>query len=163
MQKVEDGLYVSVEYTGKLDDGETFDTSRGRQPLEFQVGAGQMITGFENAVMGMGLNEKKVFTLNPDEAYGERDEGQMHQFPRADVPEDMQPEVGDCVTLTTPEGNHIQAVVSSVDDENLTFDLNHPLAGKNLTFEIEVVGISPTPTQEVGCGSGCECSSGCSC
>ncbi len=163
MQRVADGLYVSVEYTGKLDNGETFDSNRGRQPLEFQVGAGQMITGFENAVMGMEVHEKKVVTLNPEQAYGDRDESQLHRFPRSEVPEDVHPQVGDCVTLTTPEGNNLQAMVASVDDEHLTFDLNHPLAGKNLTFEIEVVGISDTPTQAEGCGSGCDCSAGCSC
>jgi peptidylprolyl isomerase len=163
MQRVEDGMYVSVDYTGKLDDGETFDSSNGRRPLEFQVGSGQLISGFEKAVMGMGLHDKKVFTLSADEAYGERDEQQMHRFPRSEVPEEMRPEIGDCITLTTPEGQHVQATVAAIDEENLTFDLNHPLAGKNLTFEIEVVGISATPTQEASCGSGCDCSSGCEC
>jgi peptidylprolyl isomerase len=165
MQKVENGLFVSVAYTGTLDNGEVFDTSEGRDPLEFQAGEGQLIKGFEDAVMGMSLNEKKEFTLKAEEAYGLRDENQVHDFPRADLPAGVDPEVGDTVAFSTPEGHQIPARLIKMDDVNLTFDLNHPLAGETLTFAIEVVGISATATQAPqGCGSGCDCgSSGCSC
>jgi peptidylprolyl isomerase len=164
MQKVEIGMFVSVMYTGTLENGEVFDTSEGRQPLEFQSGAGQMIKGFENAVMGMSLNEKKEFTLEPEDAYGMRDEKQVHVFPRSEFPESVEPKVGDTMTFATPAGRQIPAKLIKMDDENLTFDLNHPLAGESLTFAIEVVGLSDTPTQEPhGCGSGCNCSSGCNC
>lgn len=162
MQKVENGLYVSVHYTGTLEDGKVFDSSEGRQPLEFQVGAGQLISGFEQAVMDMALNEKKEFTLSPEEAYGQRDESQIHKFPVSEIPAGMDPQVGQTISLSTPEGQSIPAVIADRDEENLTFDLNHPLAGQSLTFAIEVVGISDTPTQApAGCGG--SCSSGCSC
>jgi peptidylprolyl isomerase len=108
------------------------------------------------------LNEKKVFTLAPEDAYGHRDENQKHSFPISEVPAGMNPEVGMTIGLTTPEGQQVPARVVHLDDEKLTLDLNHPLAGQTLTFEIEVVGISSTPTQTtMPCGSGCDCSSGC--
>jgi peptidylprolyl isomerase len=162
MQNVENDMYVSVHYTGTLANGEQFDSSDGRPPLEFKTGAGQMIKGFEAAVMGMSLNEKKVFTLSPEDAYGERDESRIHEFPRVEIPAEITPEVGQTLALTSPEGHHIPARVAAVDDEKVTFDLNHPLAGQSLTFEVEVVGVSDTPTQQpAGCGG--DCSSGCEC
>lgn len=162
MQKVEDGMFVSVNYTGTLDNGEQFDSSEGRPPLEFKVGAGQMIKGFESAVMGMSLNEKKVFTLAPEDAYGERNEDYKRDFPRAEIPPEIVPEVGQTLALTSPEGQHIPAQIVAVDEEKVTFDLNHPLAGQSLTFDIEVVGISDTPIQKpMGCGG--DCSAGCDC
>ena len=162
MQKVENGLYVSVHYTGTLDSGKVFDSSQGCQPLEFKVGSGQLINGFEQAVLGMSLNEKKEFTVSPEEAYGQRDESQIHEFPASQIPPGVEMEVGQTISLSTPEGQNIPAKVVALDDEKLTFDLNHPLAGESLTFAIEVVGISDTPTQAAaGCGG--DCSSGCSC
>lgn len=164
MQKVENGMFVSVNYTGTLDNGQQFDSSQGRAPLEFKVGAGQMIKGFEDAVMGMALNEKKTFTVAPSEAYGERNESHTYEFPRAEIPPSVTPEVGQSVALSSPEGQQIPARIIAVDDEKVTFDLNHPLAGESLTFEIQVMSISDTPTQQpASCGSGCDCSSGCSC
>lgn len=162
MQEIKDGVYVSVNYTGTLDSGQQFDSSKGRPPLEFKVGGGQMIPGFEAAVRGMSLNEKKVFTLAPEEAYGARNEDLRHEFPRKELPPEVSPEVGQVLTLTSPEGQHIPARVVDVDEEKVTFDLNHPLAGQSLTFEIEIAGISDTPTQQpAGCGG--DCSSGCEC
>ena len=162
MEKVENGNFVSVDYKGILENGQVFDTSYGRQPIEIQMGAGQLIKGFENELMGMALNEKKVFTLAPEDAYGQRDEDQLHSFPRSEVPPEMNPQVGMTIGLSNPEGQQVAAQIVYLDDEKLTLDLNHPLAGKSLTFEIEVVGISTTPTQKpMSCGSGCDCSSGC--
>jgi peptidylprolyl isomerase len=164
MQKVETGKFVSVNYTGTLENGEQFDSSEGRPPMEFKVGAGQMIKGFEAAVMGMALNEKKTITLAPGEAYGDRDDKQMHEFPRDQVPAEIDPQVGQTLALTSPQGQQIPARIAAVDQEKITFDLNHPLAGETLIFDIEVVGISDVPTQQpAGCGSGCDCSSGCDC
>jgi len=161
MEKVENGLFVSVDYKGTLQNGEVFDSSQGRQPLEVQMGAGHLIPGFEKALMGMSLKEKKTFTVEGEEAYGHKDESLMHVFARADIPPEMDPQVGQTVALSTQEGRQIPAQVVKVDDQSVTIDLNHPLAGEELTFEIEVVGISTTPTQEShGCGSGCDCSSG---
>ena len=162
MQKVENGKFVSVHYTGTLENGEQFDSSQGRQPLEFQVGAGQMIEGFENAVKDMALNEKKTITLRPEEAYGPRDESRTHDIPKAQIPQDIDPQVGQTLALTTPQGQQIPARIAAVDEQNVTFDLNHPLAGETLIFDIEVVAINDTPTQQpAGCGGGCDCSSGC--
>ncbi len=159
MKKVENGLFVSVDYKGTLQNGDIFDTSDGRQPLELKVGAGQLIPGFEKKLLGMSLNEKKTFTLEPDEAYGQRDENLRRDVPRNDIPPEFNPRVGMTVGMQTPEGQQIPAQIIHLDDEKLTLDLNHPLAGKTLTFDIEVVGISDTPTQaSAGCGCGCDCS-----
>ena len=168
MQKVENGMFVSVNYTGTLDNGEQFDSSEGRAPLEFKVGEGQMIPGFENAVKGMALNDTKTFTLSPAEAYGERDETRIYEFPTSEIPKEVSPEVGQVLTLSSPEGHQIPARITAMDDEKVTFDLNHPLAGQSLTFTIQVMSISDQPTQAAAvcgsnCGSGCDCSSGCDC
>jgi peptidylprolyl isomerase len=161
MQTVDNGLFVSINYTGTLDNGDVFDTSQGRQPLEIEIGSGGIIPGFESALMGMSLNETKTFTLAPEEAYGHRDDDRMHEFPRAEIPAGMTPEVGQTLMLHSPQGQRIPARVDSIDDQKVVFDLNHPLAGKSLTFEIEVVGISDTATLVHG---GCNCSSnGCDC
>jgi peptidylprolyl isomerase len=160
MQKVETGHFVSVHYKGTLQNGEVFDTSEGRHPLEVQIGAGHIISGFEKALMGMSLNQKKVFTLDPEDAYGQRDDSLTHSFPRADVPAEIKVEVGQTVALSSPEGQQVPAMITEYDDEKVVVDLNHPLAGQTLTFDIEVVGISDTATQDpAGCGSGCVCSS----
>ena len=159
MKKVEKGLFVSVDYKGTLQNGELFDTSHGRQPLEVKVGAGQLIKGFENELLGMSLNEKKTFTLEPEEAYGQRDANLKRDIPRADIPPELNPRVGMMVDLQTQEGQQIPAQIVHLDEEKLTLDMNHPLAGETLNFEIEVVGISDTPTQAPsGCKCGCDCS-----
>lgn len=165
MEKAVDGKYVSVEYTGTLENGDVFDTSKDRQPLEVHMGAGQMIAGFEKALQGMALNEKKTFTLSPEEAYGERDDNRTQTFDRKEVPPEMNPEVGQMVALTASTGQQIPAQIIEVTDEKVTLDLNHPMAGKALTFEVEVVGINDTATQVSpcagGCASGCDTPSGC--
>ncbi len=154
---------MSVDYTGTLEDGDVFDSSQGRQPLEIQMGSGNLIPGFESALMGMSLNDTKTFTLSPEEAYGHRDENRMHAFPKADVPDGMEPTVGETLMLSSPQGQQIPARVDRIDDENVIFDLNHPLAGKSLTFEVKVVGINVTATQQDG-GYGSHCSEGgCGC
>lgn len=165
MEKVEKGKFVSVNYKGTLENGEVFDSSEGGQPMEVMVGGGQVIQGFEDALVGMELNEKKNFTLEPDEAYGHRDENQLHTFSRQEVPPDVNPEIGDVIGLQTPDGQQIPATIAEADEEKIVVDLNHPLAGKKLNFEIEVVDISETPTQmQAACGSsGCDCSSGSCC
>ncbi len=159
MKKVENGLFVSVDYKGTLQNGDVFDSSHGQQPLEVKVGAGQLITGFENELLGMSLNEKKTFTLEPEEAYGKRNENLKRDIPRADIPPELNPRVGMTVGMQNSEGHQVPAQIVHLDDEKLTLDMNHPLAGETLNFEIEVVGISDTPTQAPsGCGCGCDCS-----
>ena len=160
MEKVESGMFVSVDYKGTLQNGEIFDTSSGRQPLEVQIGAGNVIKGFEEALIGMSLNEKKSFTIEPEDAYGQRDETLNRVFARAEVPPEIDLQVGQIVGVYSKEGQQIPARIVQVDDENVTADMNHPLAGEVLHFEIEVVGISSTPTQDPDeCGHGCDCSS----
>jgi peptidylprolyl isomerase len=164
MQKVENGMYVSVDYIGTLENGEQFDSSEGRAPLEFKVGQGRVIKGFEEAVVGMALNEKKTFTLSPAEAYGPRDDSCTYEFPRSEIPPEITPEVGQTLALRSPDGREVPARIVAVDDQKVTFDLNHPLAGESLTFEIQIKNISDTATQPAaGCDSGCDCSSGCDC
>lgn len=147
MGKVENGIFVSVDYKGTLQNGEVFDTSSG-QPLEVQIGAGKVIKGFEEALLGMSLNEKKSFTIEPEDAYGQRDESLKRVFARAEVPPEIDLQVGQIVGVRSQEGQQIPASIVQVDDENVTADMNHPLAGEVLHFEIEVVGISSTPTQD---------------
>lgn len=170
METVENGLFVSVEYKGTFGNGDVFDSSEGGRPLEVLIGEGQVIKGFESAMMGMKLNEKKTFTLEPVDAYGDRDEELMHTFLRSEVPPEMNPQEGETILLSTPDGEQIPAHIVEASDERIVVDLNHPLAGETLTFEIEVVGISKTATQEShGCQCGCDetgcdtghCSSGC--
>ncbi len=132
-------------------------------PMIGTSGSGNVIPGFESALEGMSLNETKTFTLSPEEAYGHRDDSRMHDFPKSDIPEGMEPEVGQTLMLSTPQGQQMPARVDSIDDEKVVFDLNHPLAGQALTFKIEVVGINDTATQQhAGCGSDCA-SDGCGC
>ncbi len=163
MQKVENGKFVSVEYKGTLDNGEVFDSTEGREPMEFQMGAGQIIQGFEDELLGMEVDQEKQFTVEPESAYGPRDEQNTHVFSRDEVPPEMNPQVGDVIGLQTPDGRQIPARVAQFDDEKLVVDLNHPLADKTLTFEVKVVGISDTPTKMESacsaCGGGCP--SGC--
>jgi peptidylprolyl isomerase len=163
LEIVENGAYISVEYRGTLKNGDVFDSSQGRRPLEIHMGAGQMMKGFEAQLMGMALNEKKVFTLEPEDAYGPRNAELMQSVPRSEVPPDLDVQVGMIVGLVSQKGNRIPALIVEMNDEQLTLDLNHPLAGETLTFDIEVVGISSTPTQEsASCSSGCDCSGDCS-
>ncbi|MEW5734234.1 MAG: peptidylprolyl isomerase [Thermodesulfobacteriota bacterium] len=155
MQKAEQGKFVQIHYTGTLDNGDVFDSSQGRSPLEFQVGQGQVIDGFDKAVAGMSVGEKKTFNLSPDQAYGQRDETRIHTFQRAQLPPGFTPAQGDTVGLTTDQGHQIPAVVTLVTEEKVEVDWNHPLAGKSLTFAIELMGVSDQPTQASGCGCGC--------
>ena len=149
MEEVKNDLFISVHYKGTLANGEIFDTSEERDPLEIKMGAGQLIKGFESALMDMSLNEKKTFTLDPEDAYGHRNEEHMQSFLRKDIPPGADPQVGQTIALSTPNGQQIPARITEADDDKVVVDLNHPLAGESLTFDIEVVGISETPTQEL--------------
>jgi peptidylprolyl isomerase len=142
MKTIEKDDVVKVHYTGTLSDGEVFDSSRDREPLEVTMGQGQLISGFENALMGMAVNEKKTFTLEPEQAYGQRDESAVRDYPRAQIPSEIDVQIGQILALSNPQGQQIPAKVIELDEENITLDLNHPLAGQSLTFAIEVVGIT---------------------
>ena len=132
---------VKVEYIGKLDDGTIFDQSKEGQPLEFVVGAGQMIPGFDKAVEGMKLNEEKTFTITPEEAYGKRDTNFVKEFSRESFPLNTEPVAGMVIGLTSPSGEKRPAKILNVTDKVIIVDLNHPLAGENLIFSIKVVSI----------------------
>jgi len=147
MKKVENGNFVKVEYTGTFENGDTFDSNRNGQPMEVQVGAGRVIKGFEDALVGMAQKEKKTFTLSPEEAYGPRNEELEQTFMRSELPEGFDPQVGQVLALRNPNGGQIPARVKHADDEKIAVDLNHPLAGKTLTFDIEVLEINTEPSQ----------------
>lgn len=132
---------VKVHYTGKLTTGEVFDSSQGRAPLEFTLGGGQMIKGFDEAVDGMELNEQKTVTIPSAEAYGEKRDELIQEISRDQLPEDMQPEIGQKLMATNDLGHQTQVSVTDVSDSAITIDANHELAGKDLVFEIELVEI----------------------
>ncbi len=142
MKKVQANDKVKVHYTGKLTDGEVFDSSLERDPLEFTVGAGQMIKGFDEAVNGMELNEKKTVTIPSGEAYGDRNDQLIQEVPKNDLPADMKPEVGQTLVATNQDGQQTHVLVTGVEEATITIDANHPLAGKDLVFEIELVEIA---------------------
>jgi len=138
---VEKGNTIKVDYTGTLDDGTVFDTSEGKQPLEFEVGAGKIIKGFDNAVMGMEKGEEKEIKLGPADAYGEPNPELVKKVPRASLPQDQEPKQGMMLLLKAPDGRQIPAKIMGVTDAEVSIDLNHPLAGKTLNFKIKVVDI----------------------
>ncbi|MDX2048448.1 MAG: peptidylprolyl isomerase [Chitinophagaceae bacterium] len=142
MQQVQNGDVVKVHYTGRLTDGTQFDSSAGREPLEFTVGAGQMIKGFDDGVLGMSVGEKKTIQIPPGDAYGERDEEAVIEFPVENVPEGMKLEAGMQLTLRNQNGNPIQVIVAEVKEDVVVMDANHFLAGQELIFDIELMNIS---------------------
>lgn len=133
---------VKVHYTGTLTNGEIFDSSVDREPLGFTVGAGQMIKGFDAAVDGMELNEKKTVNIPAAEAYGERNDDLMQKIAKSDLPAEIIPQVGQTLVATSPDGYESQVIVAEVSEDTITIDANHPLAGKELIFEIELVEIA---------------------
>ncbi len=141
MAEAKDGDSVKVHYTGTLGDGTVFDSSSGGDPLEFTLGEGGVIPGFENTVRGMSIGETRTATIPSDQAYGPREEEAVFDVPRAQLPPGELPAVGQQVGLQHPSGGMIPAVVTDVTDEKVTIDANHPLAGQDLTFEIQLVGI----------------------
>lgn len=135
----EDGFRVKVHYVGKLDDGTTFDSSEGREPLAFELGAGQMIPGFDKGVKGMTVGETKQLRMQPDDAYGEHDPRGVQEVPLERLPDDVK--VGDA--LRTSQGG--RALVIKVEGDKATVDLNHELAGKTLNFSVTLVSCEPAP------------------
>ena len=134
------GSKVKVHYTGTLDDGSVFDSSDGKEPLEFTIGSNQVIAGFENNIKEMKLNEEKTITIKPSDAYGEKNEQLIREIPRGKFPPEI--EVGGRLVLKSPEGQQIPAVVTEIKNDSVVIDLNHPLAGEELTFKVKVVEIN---------------------
>ena len=142
MQEAKNGDQVKVHYHGRLPDGTTFDSSEGRSPLEFEVGAGQVIKGFDDGVLGMKQGDKKTIHIPVEEAYGEKSEDMIIEFPREQFPPDMKPEIGMQLNLRGQDGRNFPVVIAEVRDQVVVLDGNHPLAGKDLIFDIEMVQIS---------------------
>ena len=141
MQQVKAGDTVKVHYTGKLSSGEQFDSSEGREPLEFIVGAGQMIKGFDAALPGMATGDKKTINISAEDGYGERVDEAIIEFPKENVPPDMKLEPGMTLTLSNQQGQPVPVVVVEVREDAVILDANHFLAGQELIFDIELVEI----------------------
>jgi peptidylprolyl isomerase len=141
MTKAKNGDNVKVHYKGKLTTGEQFDSSEGREPLAFTVGAGQMIKGFDEAIPGMSVGEKKTINIAPESAYGAKNEEAIVEFPKSNIPADMKLEPGMKLQLTNQDGQPIPVTVTEVKDDVVVLDANHELAGKELIFDIELVEI----------------------
>jgi peptidylprolyl isomerase len=141
MQQVKSGDTVKVHYHGKLNDGTTFDSSEGREPLEFEVGSGSVIAGFDDGVTGMQVGDKKTINIPFDQAYGDVNDDQIMEFPIDRFPEDMKPEVGMQLNLSDGAGQNIPVIIREVNDDTVVLDANHPLAGEDLTFDLELVEI----------------------
>lgn len=141
MSQVKQNDTVKVHYTGKLTDGQVFDTSEGKEPIEFTLGEGQLIPGFEKGLIDMKLNEKKTITIAKEEAYGEPRPELVQEVEKNQLPEDIKPEVGMGLVSKTPDGKEMNLMVAEVKDETIVVDGNHPLAGKDLIFDLEVVEI----------------------
>ena len=138
---IKDGDKVKVHYRGTLDDGSEFDSSHGREPLEFVLGQGMLIPGFEKAVTGKEKGDKVTVNIPPSEGYGEHDPQQIIPIGREQFPDDMQLKEGMVIQLQAPDGSVIDSTIFKVGDKEVMLDANHPLAGKTLTFEIEVVEV----------------------
>lgn len=136
------GKKVSVHYKGTLENGEIFDSSLDRTPLEFTVGAGQMIKGFDEGVEGMTVGEKRILKLSPEKAYGERNDDLVFSVSKGSMPKGYTPEIGDRLQMNTKDGGIITVTVSAINAEDVELDANHDLSGKTLTFEVEMMKIT---------------------
>jgi len=147
MQQVKAGDTVKVHYHGRLTDGSTFDSSSGREPLEFQVGSGQVIKGFEDGVSGMEVGEKKTIQIAVDDAYGQKEENMIVEFPKNNFPPELSPEVGMSLNMTNGSGQVIPVTIVDIKDESVILDANHPLAGQDLIFDLELIEIATAPSR----------------
>ena len=142
MSAAKAGDTVRIHYKGTLDDGTEFDSSAGRDPLEFRLGEGQVISGFDKAVEGMAVGDNKTVRIDAEDAYGQRHEQLVQEIPRNVLPEDVVPEEGMTLQSQNPEGQTMLLTVTAVAEESITVDANHPLAGMALSFDIELVEIA---------------------
>jgi peptidylprolyl isomerase len=142
MQQVKKGDTVKIHYHGKLTDGTTFDSSEGREPLEFEVGGGMVIPGFDAGVTGMSVGEKKTINIPAEEAYGDKQEEMIMEFPKDRFPDDMVPQVGMQLNMSNGQGQNFPVVIVDVKEDVVILDANHPLAGEELVFDLELVEIS---------------------
>jgi FKBP-type peptidyl-prolyl cis-trans isomerase SlyD len=167
MFTVRDDMMVSLDYTLRLDDGQVADTSEGREPLEFIQGQGNIIPGLEKELYGMALGEQKLVVVAPEDGYGEYDSELLETLPRSVFPADVVLEKGMGFRMRTDTGQVVVAYVNNVADDNVVVDLNHPLAGQTLHFDVRVANLREATPEELeaessACGCGCEsCESGC--
>jgi FKBP-type peptidyl-prolyl cis-trans isomerase 2 len=141
MQQAKKGDTVKIHYHGKLTDGTTFDSSEGREPLEFELGSGMVIPGFDSGVTGMSVGDKKTIHIPAADAYGETNPEMILEFPKAQFPPDMTPEIGMQLTMNNSSGQHFNVTIIEVKEDTVTLDANHHLAGKELIFDLELVDI----------------------
>ena len=162
IDKVSKGNKVVLEYEGKLDSGEIFDSSKGREPLEFVAGAGMVIKGFDDSVMGMKKGEEKEFHIEAKNAYGEARPELVREIPKNMVKADKEMEAGMVIMMATPDGRQIPLLIKEVKKDSVVLDMNHPLAGKNLNFKIKVLDIKEATDadKECSCGEDCSCEHG---
>lgn len=142
--EIKKGSKVTLDYEGKLEDGTVFDTSKHGEhshPLEFEAGSGQVIKGFDESVIGMKKGEEKEFSIEPEEAYGQYNSELKKDIPKSALPKGQEPKAGMTLVMQAPNGQKIPAKIDAVDEEKITLDLNHPLAGKKLIFNIKIVDI----------------------
>lgn len=142
MGAAKDGDTVQVHYTGRLDDDTVFDSSKDRDPLKFDVGEGKVIPGFEKGIVGMEIGDKKTITIPPEEAYGPHRDELTLTVNKEQFPENITPAVGQQLQMQQPDQSTINVVITSIEGDNVTLDANHPLAGKTLIFDLELVGIN---------------------
>jgi peptidylprolyl isomerase len=142
MDTVKEGDKVKIHYTGRFEDGEVFDSSKDKDPLEFSVGEGNIIPGFEEGVKGMSVGETKELTLDPDQAYGQPRDELFVNVNKSDFPDHITPEEGQYLQIKQSDGNVVTVTVTDIGEETVTLDANHPLAGKTLIFDIEIVEIA---------------------
>jgi len=144
MQQVQNGDKIRIHYHGKLRSGDVFDSSNGREPLEFTVGSGQVIKGFDEGVKGMKVGDKKTIEIPVGEAYGEKEQERMLQFPMEQFPPDLKPEVGMQLMMSDGSGQQMPVTITEIKEDSVVLDANHPLAGQDLIFDLELVEIVPT-------------------
>ena len=142
MAPAKKGDKVKVHYTGTLSDGKIFDSSRDKEPFEFILGHGQVIEGFEDALLGMEIHQIKTFTIPSDKAYGQKKDQLIATIERTLLPENFEPKIGQYLVMQGKDGQKINPLVTDITETNITLDGNHPLAGKDLTFELELLEIS---------------------
>ncbi|MBV9210939.1 MAG: peptidylprolyl isomerase [Acidobacteria bacterium] len=140
-EQAKKGDTVRVHYEGRFTDGQVFDSSAGGEPLEFELGSGQVIAGFDEGVTGMSVGDKKLIEIEAEDAYGARNEALTSVVPRDSINLESEPESGTHLILQLPDGKEIPVAITEVTDESITLDANHPLAGQKLIFDIELVGI----------------------
>jgi len=146
MNQVKENNTVKVHYTGKLSDGQIFGSSKGKEPLAFTLGKGQIIPGLEKGLIDMKVNEKKTITIDKEEAYGSVNDDLIQEIKKSELPQDLKPEVGMGLVSKSPDGQESNLNVVEVKADSIVIDGNHPLAGKDLIFDIEVVAIEDTET-----------------